>query len=164
MCGGKALAITGGKNTEKGASQMKLILGFAVLAIAVSAQAKTIEVKMLNTGKDGTMVFEPGFSQAAVGDTLKFNPVDKSHNSSSALVPAGAKAWVGKPDEAVTVKLEKEGVYIFKCDPHSIMAMVGVVQVGKAINLTDANALAAKLAPTFVMNKDRLTKQLANVK
>lgn len=143
---------------------MKHLLATLTLLLAVSAQAKTIEIKMLNAGKDGTMVFEPGFTQASPGDTVKFIPADPSHNSTSVVVPTGAKAWVGKPNEAVTVKLDKEGVYVFKCDPHTVMGMVGVVQVGKAVNLDAAKAEAAKLSATFAMNKDRLKKYLDSAK
>lgn len=143
---------------------MKVTAALLFTFVSLQAGAKTIEIKMKNSGADGTMVFEPGFVQASVGDTIKFVPTDASHNSSSVVVPAGAKPWTGKPDQAVTVKLEKEGIYLYKCDPHALMAMVGVVQVGKATNLADAKKAADQLSPTFVMSKDRLTKYLAQVK
>jgi hypothetical protein len=41
-------------------------------------------------------------------------------------------------DEEVSVTLDGEGVYIYACDPHKVMAMAGVIQVGKATNLGDA--------------------------
>jgi pseudoazurin len=136
----------------------------ALILISSFAHAKTVEVKMLNTGKEGSMVFEPAFVKVAVGDTVKFVPTDKSHNSSSVFVPAGAKPWTGKPDQAVSVKLTKEGIYIYKCDPHSVMAMVGVVQVGKAVNLADAQTESNKISATFALNKDRLKKYLGQAK
>jgi pseudoazurin len=119
---------------------------------------------MLNSGTDGTMVFEPGFLHVAKGDTVKFVKGDASHNSAALVMPAGATAWKGKPDEEVTVKLSQEGVYIYACDPHKIMAMVGVIQVGKASNLGDAQKQADGLSKGFVMNKDRLSKYMAQVK
>lgn len=139
---------------------MKIPTLMLLILITAHANAKTVEIKMLNSGKDGAMVFEPAFVKVDVGDTVKFVPTDKSHNSSSALVPPGAKPWVGKPDQPVSVKLTKEGLYIYKCDPHSVMAMVGVVQVGKPANLTEARAEGDKIAAAFVMNKDRLKKYL----
>lgn len=135
-----------------------------LMATAALAEAKTVEVKMLNNGKEGMMVFEPSFVKVDVGDTVKFVPTDKSHNSSSVYVPAGAKPWVGKADQPVSVKLTKEGVYIYKCDPHSVMAMIGVVQVGKAINAADARAAGDKLAATISMNKERVKKYLDQAK
>jgi hypothetical protein len=67
-------------------------------------------------------------------------------------------------DEEIAVKLEHEGVYVYVCDPHKVMAMAGVIQVGKAGNLEDARKESEKLSKTFVMNKDRLAKTLDQVK
>ncbi|MBX3039069.1 MAG: pseudoazurin, partial [Bdellovibrionaceae bacterium] len=114
--------------------------------------------------KDGVMAFEPGFVNAQPGDTVVFIPTDRAHNSTSHLVPDGAKPWKGKMDEKLTVKLDKEGVYIFKCDPHLPMGMVGVIQVGKAVNLAAAKEKADALSKTFAMNKDRLSKYIGQVK
>ncbi len=141
----------------------KITLLFA-LFIGFSAQAKNIDVHMKNAGKDGPMSFEPGFSKVEVGDTITFIPTDSAHNSSSALTPEGAKGWVGKLDEKKVFKFEKEGIYIFKCDPHLPMGMAGVVQVGKPVNLDAAKAEADKMSKTFAMNKDRLSKYLAQAK
>jgi pseudoazurin len=150
--------------SEKERSMKLTVVLMALMFAGNGAFAKTIEVKMVNKSKDGIMAFEPGFVKADPGDTIKFIPTDQAHSSSSALVPAGAKAWVGKMNQAVTVTLNKDGVYIFKCDPHVPMAMVGVVQVGKATNLDAAKAEAKKMAATFAMNKDRLEKYIAQVK
>lgn len=136
----------------------------AMLSAGSPAHAKTVEVKMLNSSKDGIMAFEPGYVKADPGDSIKFIPTDSAHSSSSAFLPAGATPWVGKINKPVTVTLKKEGVYIFKCDPHMPMAMVGVVQVGKPTNLDAAQAEAKKMAAGFAMNKDRLDKYLAKVK
>jgi pseudoazurin len=137
-----------------------LILSFA----CAGAMAADHQVKMLNTGKDGAMVFEPGFLQVAKGDTVKFIKVDASHNSASVIMPAGAAAWKGKPDEEISVKLDQEGVYVYVCEPHKMMAMAGVIQVGKPVNLADAKKGADALSKSFVMNKDRLDKYLAQAK
>ena len=110
------------------------------------------------------MVFEPGFLRVAKGDTVKFVKVDPAHNSSALAVPAGATPWKGKPDEDVTVTLNQEGVYVYACDPHKMMAMVGVIQVGKATNLADAQKQADSLSKSFVLNKDRLAKYMVQVK
>lgn len=135
------------------------------LALSHTAHAAEHVVKMLNTGKDGTMVFEPSFVKAAVGDTVVFTPTEKAaHNSASLLLPAGAKPWKGAPDTEVKVKLEKEGVYLYACEPHKVMGMVGVIQAGKPVNLADAKAAAAKEQAAFAMGKDRFDKALAQAK
>ena len=137
-----------------------VLLGVA----AIAANAAEHQVKMLNTGKDGAMVFEPAFLKVAKGDSVKFIKVDASHNSAAVIVPTGASAWQGKMDEEISVKLDKEGVYVYVCDPHKVMAMAGVIQVGKPVNLAAAKKQSTELAKSFVMNKDRLAKALAQVK
>lgn len=142
----------------------KLVLVTALSILSFGALAAEHQVKMLNNGKDGTMVFEPSFLKVAKGDTVKFIKVDPSHNSASVIVPAGAKSWKGKMDEEIAVQLDQEGVYVYVCDPHKVMAMVGVIQVGKAANLDEAKKESEKLSKTFVMNKDRLANLLGQVK
>lgn len=137
-----------------------VILGLA----AASASAAEHQIKMLNTGKEGTMVFEPSFLKVAKGDSVKFIKVDASHNSAAVVVPAGASAWKGKMDEEISVKLDKEGVYVYVCDPHKVMAMAGVIQVGKPVNLAEAKKQSTELSKGFVINKDRLAKLLDQVK
>ena len=140
------------------------VLGIALSLACAGAMAADHQVRMLNNGKDGTMVFEPGFLRVAKGDTVKFVKVDPSHNSAAVLVPAGAKPWKGKPDEEISVKLDQEGVYLYVCDPHKIMGMAGVIQVGKPANLAEAKGQAEALSKSFVMNKDRLAGYMAQVK
>ena len=140
------------------------VLGIALSLACAGAMAADHQVMMLNTGKDGSMVFEPGFLRVARGDTVRFVKVDPSHNSASVLVPAGATPWKGKPDEEISVKLDQEGVYLYVCDPHKIMGMAGVIQVGKPVNLAEAKGQAETLSKSFVMNKDRLAGYMAQVK
>ena len=52
----------------------------AALLLAPAAFAENFEVKMLNKGAEGAMVFEPAFVKAAVGDTVTFVSTDKGHN------------------------------------------------------------------------------------
>ena len=136
----------------------------AGMLLVSGVSAAEHQIKMLNSGKDGIMVFEPAFIQAAKGDTVKFIKTDPSHNSSSFFTPKGASAWKGKMDEEIVVKLDVEGVYMYQCDPHKSMAMVGVIQVGKPVNLEDAKKEAATYSKTLAMNKDRLTKYVDLVK
>lgn len=142
----------------------KLVILSLGLALAASAFAAEHQVKMLNNGKDGIMVFEPGFIKAAKGDTVKFIKTDAAHNSTSFFAPKGAKGWKGQMDEEIVVKLDEEGVYMYQCDPHKSMAMVGVIQVGKATNLDEAKKETATYSKSLAMNKDRLTKYLDQVK
>lgn len=100
----------------------------------ISAFAETIEVKMLNKGEAGNMVFEPRFVSAEVGDTVVFVPVDKGHNAESMkdMVPEGQEAFKGKMNKEVSVELTKDGMIGVECKPHLAMGMVMVIQVGGA--------------------------------
>ncbi|MDX9730518.1 MAG: pseudoazurin [Bdellovibrionales bacterium] len=141
-----------------------VLVGLAVLGGAKEASAATHEVKMLNAGKEGVMVFEPAFLKVNKGDTIKFLPTNPAHDVASVSVPKGAKGWTGKVNEAVTITVTEEGVYVYECKAHIAMAMVGLIQVGKPTNLAEAKTAAAEVAKKFVMNKDRFDKYFAQVK
>ena len=144
---------------------IRLIAASSLLLCIAPASAADIEVRLLDTSETGGMLtFEPSFVKANVNDTIVFIPTDKGHNSSSLLVPAKAETWKGSYDKELRVKLEKEGVYLYVCDSHKPMGMVGVVQVGKAVNLEDAKGKAAEESAKMIMNKDRFTKALEHVK
>jgi len=113
-------------------------------------------IKMLNSGENGSMVFEPGFVRAQPGDTVVFEPVEQPHNTKSVLVPDGALEWQGDMNERIELTLNEEGIYIYLCEPHLALAMAGVIQVGDAVNLDAAKAKAEELNATFAMGKDRL--------
>lgn len=119
------------------------------------------EVKMLNSGKNGAiMVFDPGALKVEVGDTVKFIPTDSGHNVVSNFTPEGAATWKGEIGKEVTVTIDKEGLYIYTCEPHKTMGMAGVIQAGEAINKEAATKAIKELSATFVMNNDRLDKYL----
>lgn len=121
----------------------KLLAAAALSAVAFAAQAGTHEVKMLNKGTDGVMVFEPAFVAAQPGDTITFVPTDKSHNAETVagMLPDGAEKFRSKPNEEFSVTLDKEGVYGIKCTPHYGMGMVMAIQVGAGANLDAAKAV-----------------------
>ena len=122
-------------------------------------------VRMLNIGPGGSMVFDPPVIKVSVGDTVHFKATDLSHNSASIqdMIPAGASAWAGVLNEDVSVKLESEGVYVYQCDPHLVMAMVGVIQVGAATNLEEIKQAARTMKATFAMNAERLETYISRL-
>jgi pseudoazurin len=144
----------------------KFCVAVVLSTLSVLAMSAEHTVKMKNTGADGIMVFEPGFLQVAVGDTVHFEPTDAGHNSESikGLIPAGATAWKGDFGKKVSVKLDKEGVYVYECLPHAMLAMVGVVVAGKPTNLAEIKKNSAATSAKFSMNKDRLNMYLAKAK
>ena len=137
----------------------KIILPLALLAAAAYAHAAEHEVKMLDIGSDKEpMVFEPAVLKIAPGDTVTFIPTNKGHNVESKVIPEGAEAFKSELDEKYSVKLDKEGVYVYVCPPHSMMNMAGVIQVGEATNMDAVNTRVPKLEKRAMSNKGRLTK------
>lgn len=118
----------------------------ATLMLAGFATAATFEVKMLNKGADGIMVFEPGFTAIAPGDTVVFLPTDNGHNVESikGMLPEGAEAFKSKMGEKFSVTFTQEGIYGVKCTPHAGMGMVGMIDVGSPVNLETALAVPQK--------------------
>ncbi len=141
---------------------LKTLFILLIITINVS-HAEVHTIKMLNSGQDGFMVFEPAVIKISVGDTIKFEATDMAHNSASiqGMIPAGAQPWSGLMSRDISVDFDKEGIYVYQCTPHLLMAMVGVIQVGDTKNnLGEITALAEKKKSLFVTNKDRLDKYL----
>ncbi|MDR9483920.1 MAG: pseudoazurin [Sediminimonas sp.] len=120
-----------------------LTLATAVAMLATGVAAETHEIKMLNRGEKGAMVFEPAFVKAAPGDTVRFVPADKGHNVQSieAMLPDGVESFKTKYNEEFVLTVEAEGVYGVKCTPHYGMGMVALIQAGEPVNLKQANAV-----------------------
>src|SRR6476661_6007872 len=137
----------------------------AVMAMAGGANAAEIEVKMLNKGAEGLMVFEPALVKVAPGDTVKFVATDKGHNAETikGMLPADAAPFVGKNGEDVAVTFDKPGVYGIKCLPHYGMGMVAMVVVGTPTNIDEAKAVPqiGKAKQVMAGLFDRLAAQTA---
>lgn len=137
----------------------------ALAGLSLPALAAEHRIEMRNNGADGSMMtFHPAFLKVAKGDTVKFVAKDKSHNAAVRIAPKGATPFKGKTDEEIAVKLDTEGVYVYACDPHMPMGMVGVIQVGKPVNLDEVKKETDAINRSFIMNKDRLGKLLGQVK
>ena len=118
------------------------IIGSAVLAMSfgLTASAADFEIKMLNKGADGAMVFEPAAVKIAPGDTVTFVPTDKGHNAETVkgMLPDGATPFKGKMNETIKITFDVPGAYAVKCTPHLGMGMVAAVVVGDAPANLDA--------------------------
>jgi len=128
------------------------------------SRADDLVIRMVDASKDGPLTFDPVFVTAKVGDTLVFTPESKGHTTQSLLVPEGAKPWKSGYDKLTRITVEKEGIYLYGCEAHLRMGMVGVVQVGQPVNLEAAKKAAAAAGAQFVMNKDRFVTALARVR
>lgn len=138
------------------------IAAVAACLAAAPLSAKTIVVQMKDKGKDGAMVFEPGYVRAEPGDVIHFQPTNPLHNAETiaGMLPAGAAPLKGPLSKPVDFKVTVPGLYGIKCLPHYAMGMVALVQVGKA----PANAAASKLPALPPFAKARMSKYLAQVR
>ena len=126
---------------------LRASLGVAAMLTVVawlapgSAAAAEHEIKMLNKGEAGIMVFEPALLEVAPGDTVHFRAVDKGHNAASidGMMPDGAAPWNGGLSKDVDVTFDVAGVYGVRCVPHYAMGMVALIVVGDpSVNLEAA--------------------------
>ncbi|MZR11625.1 pseudoazurin [Maritimibacter sp. DP07] len=123
-----------------------LLLSAALALVAFGAQAETYEVKMLNKGEAGAMVFEPAFVQAQPGDVIRFVPTDRGHNVEDidGMLPEGVEGFRTNFNEEFELTVDAEGLYGIKCTPHYTMGMVALIQVGEPVNLDDVADLRQK--------------------
>jgi pseudoazurin len=110
---------------------LPLLLAGTLLCTSVHAQ--TYEVKMLNRGTAGSMVYEPDYLQITPGDTVKFIPTQSGHNAASVagLLPQGAEAFKGRINQQLEQTFRVQGLYGIQCIPHLAMGMVMLIQVGE---------------------------------
>lgn len=117
------------------------------LLIASPVLAEVHEVKMLNRGETGAMVYEPDFLRIAPGDTVVFRATHPSHNAATipGMLPEGAPKHLGKINQEIEMTLTATGTYGIKCSPHFTMGMVMLIEVGDGS--PDIAALPADLPP-----------------
>ena len=139
---------------------------FTILSIQFDLYGANHSVKMLNQGSSGVMVFEPAYLKINIGDSVTFESTDAAHNSASipGMIPSSASSWNGGLSQNITVMFDVAGIYGYQCTPHSMMAMVGVIQVGDdKSNLDSAKAVAQQFKSSFVMNQSRLDDLLSKI-
>ncbi|UXU06924.1 pseudoazurin [Agrobacterium tumefaciens] len=120
------------------ARQLCVSAGLAMVVatgFSIQAGAETFEVKMLNRGEKGSMVFEPDFLEIAPGDRVRFVPSHKSHNAATidSMVPEDIEGFKSRINDEFETGFEKPGFYGIKCSPHYGMGMVMLIKVGDAV-------------------------------
>ena len=132
--------------------------------VAPSSYGAEFTVNAVTTGANGEMmVFSPGYLKVEVGDTVNFIPSDASHNAESFVSPSPETAFVTALGEGTRVTFSQEGVYLYKCTPHFVLGMVGVIQVGKAVNKNEALAVWKPMEPMMSMNQGRMATYLEQI-
>jgi pseudoazurin len=100
-----------------------LTLGFG---LGANAMAEEHVIKGVITN------WVPLVTYAKPGDTIKFMQM-AGHDTETVegMLPEGATPWKAKMgEEGFSITVEKEGAYIFKCNPHITTGMVGAIVVG----------------------------------
>ena len=123
---------------------MRKAITLGIVAVLMSlpgaASAAEVEVKMLDKGTEGPMVFEPALVKIEPGDTVKFVSTNKGHNAETikGMLPEGVAPFLGKVNQDIAVTFDMPGVYGVKCLPHYAMGMVALVVVGTPANHDEA--------------------------
>ena len=146
---------------------IKIITLSFCLLIAPNINAAEHEVKMLSSNKGEMMVFEPPVLKINAGDTVKWVNANPGHNSVSIdeMIPPGGSSWNGGMNEEIVVKFDVEGTYGYKCTPHYILGMVGLIIVGdSSVNLEQAKSLAVAEESKFATNKSRFSDYFSTLK
>lgn len=139
------------------------LIAQALCALALMAGLTNLlaeeHVVRMNTARSE---FEPAYLRIQPGDTVNFVPIGRSKTvrASSILVPDGAYKWKSIPGKPFSAKLSREGVYLYQSDKHLAKGMVGMIQVGRPVNLQQAKQYPL----TQRAAKTRVDKLLAQVK
>lgn len=101
-------------------------LAVATLLLSGNAFADIVEIKASATK------FEPAVVFVKPGDSVKFTGMSGHQTGSiDGMIPEGAQAWKSTMGEELTVKLNKDGIYVYECSPHMSRGMVGAIVVGE---------------------------------
>ena len=129
------------------------ICSFSIILLLsnISFGSETHIVKMLNNSDQGSMVFEPAFIKINKGDSITFEMTDAGHNAVTVVGPAGSEPFDTKYKPSTTVKFDVNGLYLYKCAPHAMMAMAGLIQVSDANNKESMKAEIDKFESNVMM-------------
>jgi pseudoazurin len=91
--------------------------------------------------------WKPLVTFAQPGDNIKFiNMIGHDTETIEGMIPDGAQTWKSElGEEGFSVTVTNEGAYVYKCNPHLSLGMVGVIVVGDANPPANMEALEANL-------------------
>ena len=137
---------------------MKIATKLAAMSVLLVSFNVTAEDHVITAGATN---FNPMHVFVQPGDTVKWtNMTIHDTQSMDGLIPEGAEAWKSNIGQQYEVTLDKEGVYIYKCNPHYPNGMVGAIIVGEANNMDqlDANAKGREKGVIFKLKKKLAAK------
>ena len=124
---------------------------FILLLSNISFGSETHIVKMLNNSEQGSMVFEPAFIKINKGDSITFEMTDAGHNAVTVAAPNDSIPFDTEYKPSTTVQFDTNGLYLYKCTPHAMMAMAGLIQVSDASNKEAMISAIEKFEGTVMM-------------
>jgi len=118
---------------------MKNYLGPSLISIFIFFSqsifaSDTHIVKMLNNSESGSMVFEPAYIKIKNGDSINFIMEDAGHNAATVAGPSGSIPFNTAYKPSTIIKFDVNGLYLYECSPHAMMAMAGIIQVSNTNN------------------------------
>ena len=116
-----------------------------------SPENKIHVVKMLNEGNQGAMIFEPAFIKINTCDSITFEMTDAGHNAVTVAAPNDSIPFDTEYKPSTTVQFDTNGLYLYKCTPHAMMAMAGLIQVSDASNKDAMKAEIDKFESNVMM-------------
>ena len=146
---------------------MKKILLTLMFVMATPVIAADHTVEMLSSSNGEMMVFKPAVLKIAPGDSVTWKATNPGHNTASIaeMTPDASLEWNGKINEELKITFTKEGVYGYKCTPHYILGMIGIIAVGDNLaNLDASSDFAAAEEKKFATNKERFTGYINQLK
>ena len=146
---------------------MKKLLLVIVFVITAPVMAADHTVEMLSSSNGEMMVFKPAVLKIAPGDTVTWKATNPGHNTASIaeMTPDTSLSWNGKINEELKITFNKEGIYGYKCTPHYILGMVGIIAVGNDLtNLSASSDFATSEEKKFATNKERFSSYINQLK
>ena len=109
-----------------------------MLTFSSFAQAKTVEIEMLNKLGKERMLYSVKLAEVDVNDKIIWKSTTKGHNVEFVVMPKGVKKFKSKINKDATYEFKVPGIYLYQCTPHKAMGMIGIVVVGNDKSNIDA--------------------------
>ena len=137
---------------------MKIASTIAALTVLLVSFNAIAEEHVVTAGATN---FNPIHLFVKPGDTVKWtNMTIHDTQSMEGLIPEGAEHWKSNIGQELAIKVDAEGVYIYKCNPHYANGMVGAIIVGEANNMDqiETNAKGREKGVIFKLKKKLAAK------
>ena len=114
-------------------NRLTRVLGLVAAVLAFHAIPGQAAEHVINAE---ARVFNPDVLYVQPGDTINFvNMPSHDAKSVDGLIPEGAKPFDSGMGNNLSLKLDVEGTYAYICVPHIGFGMVGVIVVGKPVDI-----------------------------